>query len=89
MKKYIRLLPILILTFTVAFAGHSLLNASAKEERTIPDTVYIGDVDVSGMTEDEAEDALRDYVDAMQNKSFTLTTGDKSIQVSAEDLGLS
>lgn len=89
MKKYIRLLPILILAFTVAFAGHSLLNASAKEERTIPDTVYIGDVDVSGMTEDEAEDALRDYVDAMQNKSFTLTTGDKSIQVSAEDLGLS
>ncbi len=64
------------------------MTVGAEEEDVIPNTVYIGDIDVSGMTVEEAKREVSDYVDSLQNKVFTLTTGDKSIQVSAEDLGL-
>ena len=49
MKKYVKLLPLFVLTFTVGFAGHSLMTVGAEEEDVIPNTVYIGDIDVSGM----------------------------------------
>lgn len=89
MRKYIRFLPILVLLFTVMFAGRSLMTVDAEEERTIPSTVYIQGIDVSGMTQEEADRAIADYTDSLNNYMFTLTTGDKSIQVSVEDLGLS
>ncbi len=88
MKRFLKLLPLLILVFTVGFTGHSLITVGADEKDVIPDTVYIGDIDVSGMTKREAEQAVASYADTLKNKMFTLTTGDKSIQVSAEDLGL-
>ncbi|MBO5371679.1 MAG: VanW family protein [Lachnospiraceae bacterium] len=89
MKKYIRLLPVLILVFTVGFVGHSLMTVDAVEEDIIPNTVYIGDIDVSGMTKEEAQMALNDYLDSVMGTAFTLSTGEKSICVTAEDLGLS
>lgn len=88
MKKFFKLLPVLVLVFTVGFAGYSLMTVSAEEDDRIPNTVYIGDIDVSGMTVQEAESALLDHVRSLRNKVITLSTGDKSIQVSAEDLGL-
>ncbi len=89
MKKYIKLLPLYAMAFTACAIGHSMITADAGEGTIIPDTVYIGDIDVSGMTEEEAGRALDSYVNSMRNKVFTLTTGDKQIQVSAEDMGLS
>lgn len=88
MKKYFKLLPLFALVFTVGFAGRSLMMVDADEKDVIPNTVYIGDIDVSGMTASEAERALASYTDSLKNTVFTLTTGDKSIQVSAEDMGL-
>ena len=88
MKKYIKLLPFLAAAFTAGAVGHSMISVDAVEESVIPDTVYIGDVDVSGMTQEEAARALDSYLREVQNKMFTLTTGDKQIQVSAEDLGI-
>lgn len=88
MRRYIRLLPILVLVFTVGFAAHSLITVDAGNEAVIPNTVYIADIDVSGMTQEEAERALADYVDTLENTVFTLSTGDKDIRVSAEDLGI-
>lgn len=88
MKKILRLLPVFMLVFTVGFAGYSLMTVSAEEDGLIPDTVYISDMNVSGMTVEEAKKELSDYLNSLQNKTITLTTGDKSIQVSAEDLGL-
>lgn len=88
MKKFLKLLPLFLLVFTVGYAGHSLMTVDADEKQTIPDTVYFGDMDVSGMTAAEAERMLASYAESLQNAMFTLTTGDKSIQVSAEDLGI-
>lgn len=88
MKKYLKLLPLFIFSFTACAVGYSRIAVDAEESSVIPSTVYIGDIDVSGMTEEEANRALDSYMDTMQNKVFTLTTGDKQIQVSAEDLGI-
>lgn len=88
MKRFLKLLPLFLLVFTVGYAGQSLMTVDADEKRTIPDTVYFGDIDVSGMTASEAERELMSYAQTLQDTMFTLTTGDKSIQVSAEDLGL-
>lgn len=88
MKKCIRLLPLLVLVFTVGVVANSLMTADAEVKKTIPNTVYIGDIDVSGMTQEEAKNALASYVNTLQSKEFTLTTGETSIRVSAEDLGL-
>lgn len=88
MKRFIRLLPALVLVFTAVFVGRSMMNVDAGEDKTIPNTVYIGDIDVSGMTKEEAEEALSNHVAELSDTVFTLTTGDKNIQVSAEDLGV-
>lgn len=84
MKKYIRVLPLFALAFTACAIGYSLTAVDAGESNVIPGTVYIGDVDVSGMTKEEAERAIDSYMDTMQNQVFTLTTGDKQIQVSVQ-----
>lgn len=88
MKKYFKLLPLFLLIFVAGAVGHSLMTVDADEAQTIPETVYFGDIDVSGMTAAEAGRALASYAQTMQDTVFTLTTGDKSIQVLAEDMGL-
>ena len=89
MKKYVKLLPVLILVFAVGLIGHSMVSVDAGDENIIPNTVYIGDIDVSGMTKEQAQAALDAYLEEMQGTAFTLSTGEKSISVTAGDLGLS
>lgn len=88
MKKYLKLFPIFILIAIAGFTGRSFMAVNAEEEDVIPNTVYIGDLNVSGMTEQQARQEISSYLDTLQNQSFTLTTGEKSIRVSAEDLGI-
>ena len=89
MKKYIMMLSVLAVVCLSVFGVHSLVSVDAGEQETIPSTVYIGDTDVSGMTKEEAEKVLETEASKISNTMFTLSTGDRHIQVSAEDLGLS
>lgn len=89
MKKYIMMLSVLVAVCLSVFGVHSLVSVDAGEQETIPSTVYIGDTDVSGMTKEEAENVLETEASKISNTMFTLSTGDRHIQVSAEDLGLS
>lgn len=88
MKKYFKLFPVLALVATACVAGRSLIVADAREEGVIPDTVYIGDIDVSGMTRQEAQRELDSFLEEQRDRQFTLKAEGRSIQVSAEDLGL-
>lgn len=50
----------------VAAAGiHMGVKAEEDEDRVIADRVYIGDVSVAGMTEEEATAAVEDYIDGL------------------------
>lgn len=84
----------IFLTVVVAALAVTLWNAdlfvSAKEneELVIPENVYIGDIDVGGMTEEEAVAAVESYVQEATNVDVVLTAGENSVTVKAEELGL-
>lgn len=60
----------------------------AEDTDTIEDGVYIGNIYVGGMTEEEAKAAVDAYVADAGNVSFTLSAGEKSVDVTAEELGI-
>lgn len=65
--------------------------AEAKtDENTIEKGIYIGQINVSGMTREQATQSVNDYVDSLLNKEITLVvTDENSVTVTATDLGLS
>ena len=60
----------------------------AEGADTIADGVYIGNIYVGGMTEEEAAAAVDAYVAEAGNVPFTLYAGENSVTVTADDLGI-
>ena len=80
-------LPAVVLTAVLA-AGGSILSANAEQsDGTINKGVYIGDVDVSGMTKDQAEEAVKGEVAKMESASITLQVGTDTATATAGELG--
>lgn len=52
------------------------------------DGVYIENIDVSGMTEEEVQDVIDGRIESLSSEPITLYAGDKSVTVTAGDLGL-
>lgn len=71
---------------TVGFAA----NQAFADERddTILDNVYIGEVPVGGMGEEEARKAVTDYVSGIKDTVFTLTVNDRKMTATAGQLGV-
>lgn len=66
------------------------LTVHAQEEETIKDGIFISGVEVSGMTKEEAVQAVEDYVDQLGQVEITLeAAAGRQIPVSAADLGIS
>ena len=70
------------------FMGDPAASAAEKTE-TISQGVHIGDVDVSGMTSQEAEDAVNAKLKQSQGSGYKLKLGDHEITATAKDFGLS
>ena len=62
---------------------------SARAAEVIPAGVYVGSMSLEGMTEDEAEKAVKDYVDAKLDQKVTLDVNGTQAEASARELGLS
>ncbi|MCR5670445.1 MAG: VanW family protein [Butyrivibrio sp.] len=61
----------------------------AEDARVIADGVFIGPVDVSGMTVTQAENAVDAYVNGMSEKEITLSAGeDKNLDITGADTGV-
>lgn len=60
----------------------------ASETGTIPENIFISGQDVSGMTADEANQVLADYLAQYGDVEFTLQAGEKSVTADGEDIGL-
>lgn len=88
MKKNNRILSIFgmaaMLALVVAFPAAT----KAGEADTIADGVYIGNIYVGGMTEEEAKQAVEAYVEEIGDVTLTLATGEKSVEVEASELGI-
>ena len=61
----------------------------ATDARQIASGVFIGPIDVSGLSITDAEAKVSDYVDQLSNEQISLTAGDdRSIQFTGSDIGL-
>lgn len=55
----------------------------------IAENVYIGKINVSGMDEEEAKEAISQQIEKYEEKTFTFQVEDRTIDASLKDLGLS
>lgn len=65
------------------------VNAEVKETDTIPERVYADQISVGGMTQDEAVQAVEEYVAGLQDRKVTLKAGNNELEVTAGELGIS
>ena len=88
MKKWHKKLSFSIFALAM-FLGMGI-TAQAQGEETIKDGVFISQVDVSGMSREEAKAAVEAYVTDLESVTITLEAADgNNVQVSAGDLGIS
>lgn len=63
------------------------MKISASE--TVPDGIYIGDVNLGGMTNEEAANQVNEYVDSMASQLISLDVDGKLADTTAGELGFS
>lgn len=78
----------IMLAFVPAACGKDTVNAAQTEENRIADGIYIGKVNVSGMTEAEAEKAVDAYMESLRETTFTFTGPNGSMEATAEEMGV-
>lgn len=77
---------VLVLLLTFLLPG---MVTEAADTRTIANGVYIGTVDVSGMTVSEAGAAVEQRVEELRNRELTLAAAtDQSLTVTGSELGI-
>jgi len=72
------------------FAAHYMSVTGGQEEGVIAENIYIGEIDVSGMTAEEAKEAVNKYIYDIGEKKITLTEEEngESVDFTVNDLGL-
>lgn len=76
-----------LLVFAMVFMMGIQVFATTKDEDTIKHGVYIDDVDVSGMTYGEAEEAIKDIVEQKSNAAITIDVNGEKIQTTLSEIG--
>ena len=86
MRPLVAMLAFLLMGI-VLFGENDRINAQSKDEG-IAEGIYIESVYIGGMSAEEAEMALADYVAELAEKEFTLEAGDKQLTFTAGQMGL-
>lgn len=87
-SKLIVLVLSVLVAGTIFFTNENLFKADEKEEVVIVEGVYIGGVDVSGMTAQEATDAVNAYVDELKAETVILKGPNAEFEMTYGDMGL-
>lgn len=88
MRKFSRLGILCAAVLAAVIGLQKVEPVKAEEETKIVDGVYIGNVNVSGLTESQAQSAVDEYVAGLMNTTFTLKGETGSIEMTAEDMGV-
>lgn len=89
MKKYFKILWMFALALVLAGGFGGTATQAREENDTILNGVCIGEVDLSGMTVDEATQAVNQFVEGLKSKNVTLgVAGGCYVAVTAGELGL-
>ena len=86
MKKKLQVLSAVMGAVILSFGAGAAVKA--EEADTIHEGVYVSDVDVSGMTAEEAKAAVEEKVQELGSKTITLKVEGSSVSATAGDLGL-
>jgi len=78
----------MVLSGFMAFSGRGFFAFAAEDNRIIKG-VFIDEVDVGGMTAEEAKDAVDKFVEGLKSKKIIVKSGDKSASVTLAELGYS
>ena len=66
------------------------LPVCAKNDDTVKNGIYAGEINLSGMTKEQADEAVTAYVDGLQQTEITLIAADeREVPVTAGELGIS
>ena len=86
MNRWIRYINTAILLLGCLFFGFLPVHAGEAE---IKDGIYAGEVDLSGMTGQEAEEAINAYVSSLQEVELIfMAAADHPVSVTAGELGI-
>lgn len=90
MRKRAILLSVALALAVVLFGVFGADTAlAASQDEVISEGVYMGEINLSGMTADEAKAAVNEYVEELKLKNVTFgAVGDHYVVVTAGDLGL-
>ena len=88
MRKFSRLGILCAAVLAAVIGLQKVEPVKAEEETKIVDGVYIGNVNVSGLTESQAQSAVDEYVAGLMNTTITLKGETGSIEMTAEDRGV-
>ena len=91
MKKFklLAVAAVLLAAGAFFFTNENSVKADAAKNAVIEKGVYIGGIDVSGMTEKEAISAVKSYVASLEEEWITLVGPNGTLKYQLKDLGLS
>ncbi|MEG0806525.1 MAG: VanW family protein [Lachnospiraceae bacterium] len=89
MKKLKKIVPILLLVLVMGSGVlvYMTVTAAPKSD-TIQEGIYIGDISVGGLTQEEAAKQIEKYVADSINTEFILQAGEKEITANGSELGV-
>lgn len=88
MKKNLKITGVVLSLVLTAFLGATVMIAYAKEDDKVYDGIFVGELSVGGMSKEEAQEEIEDYVTALMSEEIILTAGDKEVSVDPEQIGL-
>ncbi|MBQ2900408.1 MAG: VanW family protein [Agathobacter sp.] len=87
--KFLTMAAMVIVAGAFFLANENCVKADVLDDTIIEEGVYIGGVDVGGMTEEEATAAVNAYVEGLQEQWITLVGPKDSLKYQLKDLELS
>jgi vancomycin resistance protein YoaR len=80
---------ILLLSFVIMILAVNPITAKADSKDTIVEGVYMGDINLSGLTADEAKAKVGEFVESLMTKNVTFgAPGEHYVSIMAGELGL-
>lgn len=68
-------------------AGIGILSPAYVMAETLPDGIYVGEYNLGGMTEEEADQKIQDLVSEMESQKITLVVDGQPVETTAKELG--
>ena len=78
---------IFLLSIFLMFQGNASYASAEKNDNKIYNGVFIDEVNVGGMTKEEAAIAVDNFVQSLQQKELAITVGENAAKTTLEELG--